>query len=576
MYLNNKETVTVEKIFINAIIYTLDKKNTIFEAMGVSKGEIVFLGTNKEAINACDDNTTLIDLRHKTIVPGFIDAYAKIPERIIMRKDDLSLFECDTIKEYLDTIREYIDTHIDKEVIYGSGWNFNKFLNRDNFYKGPNKSLLNDICSDKPIILRDITGHMLWLNDRAFEYFRITKDDVSPAGGTIEIDETGELWGTLKGNAAGLINISEVNRYSDKDLLNGLIKFQDRLHSYGITSIGLVENYSAHIPFDIYRLAEIKNNLKLKIAYGVNIRPYEIQHKTIYEQLHELKRLRIIYKSRYFDITRACFECDGLIEMHSAFLFKPYRNDNEYNADNIGRFKWDVLEFKEAVKMANRLDFNVAIECRGDNACKVSMDGIEYSQRNNNYNQCRNSIVHLDLITKYYIRRMNILGINAIIHPFWYYESRESAENEYESIGEDRIQRLYPYKSLVENNIVTAASSEYYVEDAPNPIKGIWCAVTRNLYDFRNKTESNENLMIYPKYRLNPDEKVTVLDAVRSFTIDAAYILGKEKEVGSIECGKNADFAVLDKNIFESSIEEISNINVCSTYFDGELVYTNE
>lgn len=563
MYLKNKKVFTIEKIFINGQIYTLDKKNSIFEAMGITNGKIVFLGTNKGAINASDNNTSIIDLNHKTIIPGFIDAYIKIPEKIMMTEEDLNLFDCNTIEECLDTVRKYINAHIDKDIIYGSGWDYNKFC------KAPDKKLLNNICSNKPIILRDITGHMLWLNDRAFEYFEISKDSISSIGGGIELDKNGELLGILTDNVVRLINMKEIYIYGD--YINGLIKFQNNLHSYGITSIGLVENDSAYIPFDIYKEAERKDKLKLKINYGIYIYPYEIYHKTIYEQIHELKRLNIIYKSRYFNITRACFEADGLIEMHSAFLFKPYRNGN-----NAGKFKWDILEFKEGVKMANRLDFNAAIECRGDNACKVAIDGIEYSQKNNNYSKFRNSIVHTDLITKYYIRRMKILGINAVIHPFWYYESNEHVENEYESIGEDRIQRLYPYKSLVENNIVTAASSDYYVSDEPNPIKGIWCAVTRNLYDFTNKSELNENLMICPQYRLNPEEKVTVLDAVRSFTIDAAYILGKEKEVGSIEYGKNADFVVLNKNIFESSIEEIPNIKVCRTYFDGELVYINE
>ena len=226
--------------------------------------------------------------------------------------------------------------------------------------------------------------------------------------------------------------------------------------------------------------------------------------------------------------------------------------------------------------MANRLDFDVAIECRGDNACKVAIDGIEYSQKNNNYNTCRNSMVHLDLITKYYIRRMKLLGISAIIHPFWYYENDNSVKIEYKSIGEDRIQRLYPYKTLVKNNIITAAASEYYIEDVPNPLKGIWCAVTRNLYDFKNPLYNENNIMKNPKYRLNPNERVSIQEAVRSFTIDAAYVLGKEKEVGSIEYGKNADFIVLDKNIFEIASEEIANTSVCATYFDGRLVYTSE
>lgn len=576
MHLNNKKIVVIETLFINCIIYTMDLNNSVYEAMGVSKGKIVFIGSNNEAINILDENTKIIDLGHKTVIPGFIDTYMKISENMIMRKYDLNLFNCKNVEEYLDTINQYIYKNSYREVIYGSGWNYNKFFNYNNSYKGPNKKLLNDISSDKAIVLRDITGSALWINDKAFERFGINKNTISPVGGIIELDENGELWGILKGNAVHLVNIKEIVEYRDKDYFNGFIKLQDKLHSYGITSIGLVRDKLLDMPLDIYRLLEIKDKLKLRVYYGTNIFPHEVGHKTIYEQLHELKRLKIIYKGKYFDITRACFQADGSIKMHNAFLFKPYMDNEKSDKEYLGRFMWDLLEFKEGIKMANRLDFNVSIEAQGDNACKVSIDGIEYSQKNNNDNKCRNSIVNLDLITKYYIRRMKLLGISAIIHPFWYYQSIDDTRKEYESIGEGRIQRLYPYKSLIDNSIVTGASSEYYIEDCLNPIKGIWCAVTRNLYDFKNNSNMKKDLIIEPKYRLNPTERVNILEAVRSVTINSAYILGKEKEVGSLELGKNADFIVLDKNIFESNQEEISNISVYRTYFEGKLVYIKE
>lgn len=572
MYLNNKNIVTIEKMFINGSIYTIDKKNSVYEAMGINQGKIVFLGSNNEASNLIDENTRIIDLNRRTVMPGFIDSYIKVPEQVFMKNDDLNLFRCTDMDQYMAAIREYIETHNDKDIVYGCGWDNNKIINS----KINCREVLNDLCHDKAVILRDRTGHMLWLNDKAFERYKITKYTENPIGGTIELDEKGEFTGILKDNAVNLVDIGELKNYRNKEYLAGFIRFQDRLHSYGITCVGLVEEKFVPIPFDVYRLAEMKNILKLRINYGVKILPYEIEHKTIYEQLHELKRQKIIYKSRYFDITRACFEGDGLIEMQSAFLFKCYRNENRISEDYVGRFKWELLEFKEAVKMANRLDFDTAIECSGDNACKATMDGIEYSERNNNYNKCRNSIVNLDLITKYYIRRMKLLGINAIIHPFWYYQDMNIAESQYKSIGEDRIQRLYPYKTLISNDIITASSSEYYVEDMPNPLKAIWCAATRNLYDFRKSADYGENIMLKPEYRLNPDEKVSILEAVRSFTIDAAYVLGKEKETGSLECGKNADFIILDKNIFNCSAQEIANVNVCRTYFGGELVYTNE
>ncbi|MGN0144246.1 MAG: amidohydrolase [Clostridium sp.] len=576
MGLNNREMFVIEKLFVNCIIYSMNKSNSVYRVMGVSKGKIVFLGNSVEIINIIDKNTEIIDLGQKIIIPAFIDTHIKIPERIIMNKDNLSLYNCKNVKEYLKTINDYVSANGNKRIIYGAGWDYNKFLRSNNSCKSPNKQLLNNICNNKPIILRDNTGSVLWLNDTALEYFEIDENTITPVGGTIELDERGETTGILKGHAAYLINLKDIVDYNENDYFNGFIKFQDKLHSYGITSIGLVKDGMIDIPLELYKMLYGKNLLKIRIYYGIKILPYEICHRTIYEQIHELKRLKIIYENEYFDINRACFQVDGPIRTHEAFLFKPYKDKEKSGHEYLGRFMWNLLEFKEGLKMANRLDFNTSIEAKGDNACRLAIDGIEYSRRNNNYNKCRNSIVNLELVTKYYIRRMKNLKVNAIIHPFWYYQDINDVKREYELIGEERIQRLYPYRSLIENNILTSSSSDYYVEDNPDPIKAIWCSVTRNLYDFKNNDSMPRGLIINSKYRLNPSESVDVLSAVKSFTIDAAYILGKDNEIGSIEIGKNADFIVLSKDIFKIDPAELENTFVCRTYFQGNLLYKNQ
>ena len=576
MGLNNKRIFVIEKLFINCIIYSMDIYNNIYKVMGISEGRFIFLGNSMEAANIIDENTEIIDLGNRVIVPGFIDSYIKIPEKNIMNENSLNLYDCKNVDEYLTVISHYIIANSDKKIIYGVGWDYNKFLDNDNSYKNPNKYLLNNICNDKPIILKDNTGSSLWLNDKALDYFDIDENTIPPVGGTIELDENKKTSGILKGNAVYLINIADIVDYNVKDYLNGFIKFQDRLHSYGITSVGLVKNGLLDIPLNFYGMLNERNLLKLRICYGIKILPYEIQHKTIYEQIHQLKRLKIIYENELFDINRACFQVDGQIRKRAAFLFKPYKDKEKLGDEYLGRFMWNLLEFKEGVKMANRLDFNVSIEAQGDNACRLAMDGIEYSEKNNNYNKCRNSIVGLDLITKYYVRRMKNLKINAIIHPFWYYQNIKDVERECELIGGERIQRLYPYRSLVENNILVGSSSDYYVEDNPDPIKAIWCSVTRNLYDFKKNKSMPSDLIINSKYRLNPSESIDVLSAVKSYTINAAYILGKENEIGSIEVGKSADFVVLNQNIFKSDSENIENTFVCRTYFKGKLLYKNE
>jgi len=583
MKLNKKSSSDADKIFVNGVIYSIDDKSSIHESMAIKGGSIVALGSNEEVRNYSTDKTEIVDLKFRIVLPGFIDAHCHIPERMMIKRDGLSLFDASNPWQYLKLIQSYVDSHPEEEIIYGVGWKSSDFEGEENdlnryteIFKGPNKKWLEKIRTHKPIVLKDCDSHVLWLNNKAFEYFKITKDTKAPIGGKIELDEQGELWGTLKENAIRLVDINNVQNYKDKEYLSRFIKYQNILHSYGITTIGQINEEELEMPLELYRRLEITNKLKLNVIYGTTIMPYDVCKKTIYEQIHQLKRNRIIYKTGLLDVAIAKFFADGIIEMETAHLFKQYENIDEKGAKANGIFRWDMVEFKEAITMANRLDFNVCIHAVGDFACKLAIDGIEYSINNNINHNHRNSLIHIDLITKYYKRRMKLLNINAIIQPFWFHKNVNSSKNEVQAIGEERAHREYPVKSLIDEGIVTAGSSDREVPEDPNPLNAIECAVIRNLYDFIPSRYPERVDLNDARYRLNPSERISVLEAIKIFTINAAYVLCKEKEVGSLEIGKKADFIVLDKNIFTVEPLDIHDINVVQTYFNGELVYLNQ
>lgn len=584
MDFNKKSSSYVDKIFVNGIIYSIDDKSSVYESMAIKNGHIMVLGGNEEVRNYSTNKTEIVDLKFRTVLPGFIDADCHIPERIMMKKDELSLFEASNPSQYLTLIQSYIDSHPEEKIIYGSGWKSSDFEGKENdlnryteVFKGPNKKWLEKIETNKPIVLKSSNSHILWLNNEAFKYFKITKDTKAPIGGEIELDEQGELWGTLKENAIRLVKIDNIQSYDDKVYLSTFIKYQSMLHSYGITTVSLIDEEKLEMPLELYRKLEITNKLKLRIIYGATIMPYDVCKKTIWEQMHQLKRRRIIWKTDLFDVSIAKFFADGIMEMKTAYLFKYYESIGEKCNETKGILKWDMVEFKEAITIANRLDFNVCVHAVGDFACKLAIDAIDYSVNNNNMkHNYRNSLIHMDLITKYYIRRMKLLNINAIIQPFWFYKNVNSSKNEVLVIGKQRAHREYPVKSLIDEGIVTAGSSDYEVPEVSNPLNAIECSIIRNLYDFMPSRYPERINFNDARYRLNPRERISVLEAIKIFTINAAYVLGKEKEVGSLEVGKKADFIVLDKNIFTTESLDIHDINIVQTYFNGELVYLNE
>jgi len=580
---NKKSSSGTDKIFVNGVIYSIDSNSSVYESMAIKDGIIVALGSNEEVDNYSNDETEIVDLKFSIVLPGFIDAHCHITERMSIKKHGLSLFDASNPCQYLKLIQSYVDSHPEEKIIYGVGWKSSAFEGEENdsnryteVFKGPNKKWLEKIITDKPIVLKDCDNHALWLNNQAFEYFKITKDTKFPVGGKIELDEHGELWGTLKENATRLVNIDNAQKYNDKDYLSRFMKYQSILHSYGITTINLIDEEQLEMPLELYKRLEITNKLKLNIIYGVTIMPYNVCKKTICEQIHQLKRNRIIYKTDLFDISIAKFFADGIIEIETAYLFKSYGTIDEKSTAANGIFRWDMVEFKEGITMANRLDLNVCIHAVGDCACKLAIDAIQYSDQNNIIHRYRNSLVHINLITKYYIRRMKLLNINAIIQPFWFYKNLNSSKNEVLAIGEERVQREYPLKSLIDEGIVTAGFSDLDVITKADPLNGIECAIIRNLYDFIPSGYPQKVDMNDARYRLNPSERISVLEAIKMFTINAAYVLGKEKEVGSLEIGKKADFIVLDKDIFTIEPLDVHDINIESTYFNGELVYLNE
>lgn len=573
MYLNKHNMIYMDKIFINAVIYTIDIKNRMYQAIGIKDGKIRALGTNDEVMMFAGTNTEIVDLNQNCILPGFVDPYSSIPEDLML-KNGVSLFNYNNIEDYIEIVSRYIKKNNNSNVIWCTGWRY-----EDEFrHKG---EWINSIECTKPIVAIDYNNEVILLNRYAVKYFNITPRRVPPIGGLIEIelDESDREYAFLKGNAVNLVNTVSCYKMRDEDYEKAIIAYGKRLNSYGITTVSIGNRELKEIPMELYRKIEDKNMLTVRTRCRIKILPSEICKKTIYVQTHEIKRNRILYQSELFDISMGEIDVDGRLEVGLAYLFKTYRNVESHiniNKEYKGQFMWHMIEFIEAIKMANRLDINMLINARGDYACKIAMDGIEYSARNNENHDYRNTINHLDLITKYYIRRMKLLNTNALIQPYWFFRENSANYCAVSSIGEDRMHRLYPFKSIINEGIVTGASSDYYVRDKSNPIYAVWCAVCRNLYEFNNEGYPDKVNMNDSKYMLNPGEKVTVLDAIKAMTINAAYILGMEKEIGSIELGKRADFIVVDYDIFKVHPMRIKDIKVNKTYLNGRLVYVNE
>lgn len=576
-------------IILNAKIYTVDSDNSVKEALVIDGNKIAYVGTNEGAQEFIDRSLALgesiefvdlmsaldsdevkgslkvIDLQGHAVLPGLIDSHIHPPGTALTDLYEVSLYGLDSVEQCKDAIRAFIERNKGIDTVYGRGWSLGIFKG-DEVSKGPRKEHLDDVSRDIPIILRAYDGHTLWLNSKAFEKFGIDKNTPCPAGGKIEIDDdTKEVWGTLKESATHLVKEGE---YTDYQYQKAFELFQKKIHKFGVTSILSLSGFKWGIQPQVYKKLIDENKLKMRISAGFSISPGEDP----IEQIDRIKAIRDNFDSDYFKTTTVKLLADGVVEGTTASLIEPYELEAGKGNDYCGEFLWDRDKLPIAIEKANREGFSIHVHSVGDNATKTMLDAIEEVEDSNH----RNALTHLQLVRAEDIYRFKKLNVIASVQPYWHMKGPNWWDVvDYKLVGK-RAEAEYPLNSFVKAGVKIASSSDHSVTPIPNPFFAMQAGVTRNLYNAGYFGARDVKDMDEPQWLLNKDERVSVCDIVRSFTINGAYLIFRDDEIGSIEVGKCADFIVLDRDIFEINPVDIGNTQVLMTFFDGKVVYKKE
>ena len=569
-------------IIVNAKIYTVDCKSSVREALEIEDSKITYVGTNEgahvyinesldagesiefmdlmSAIDLNDSESTslkVIDLKGSPVIPGLIDSHIHPPGTSLVDLYEVSLYGLTSVEECKNAIRCFIKNNKGIDVVYGRGWSLGIFEGEE-LSKGPKKEHLDEVSTEIPIILRAYDGHTLWLNSKAFEKFGIDKNTPCPQGGKIELDdETKEVWGTLKESATHLVKEGD---YVDCQYKEAFELFQEKMHKFGITSILSLSGFKWGIQPQVYRKLIDEGKLKLRVSSGISISPEE----DIVEQIDRIKSIREKFDSDYFKTTSVKLLADGVVEGATASLIEPYEL-----GDYCGEFLWDRAKLSKAISKANREGFSIHVHSVGDNATKIMLDTIE-ELGDKDY---RNTLTHLQLVRPQDIYRFKKLNVIASVQPYWHMKGPNWWDVvDYKLVGK-RAESEYPLNSFVKAGVKIASSSDHSVTPIPNPFFAMQAGVTRNLYNAAYFGAEPVEDMDEPQWLLNKDERVSVDDILRSFTINGAYLIFRDDEIGSIEVGKYADFVVLDRDIFEINPVEIGDTEVLMNFFDGEIVY---
>jgi len=556
-----------DTVLMNATVYTIDASNTVAEAIALKDGKIAFVGSNDGAKAFIGPNTQAVDLKGKVVMPGMIDSHVHPPGVALTELYSINLYVDVTREGTLKIIKDYIEANPDLQEYWGTGYT----VGIGESGKGPRREWLDAICSDKPIILTSNDGHNMWMNTKAFEMNGITKDTPVPEGGLVHLDpSTGELWGSLT-DAQTLVTMEQT--FSDDQMVKAMDAFQDQMHAWGYTGIISVSGKSVFeqlLPLEKAGKLKLRANTSYQFKSGNSAMAGETD-MTFEKELSEAKALRAQQTDR-LRLTTAKFFADGVVEGSTAYLTEPYAvsDDPGYK----GMLYYDMDELERQFSAVLKDGFQIHVHSIGDAATQSVLDALEYAQKADGNTGYRNAITHLQLVREQDIPRFAELGVIATVQPFWHMkEPYWWSDVEYILIGEDRAYHEYPLQSFFKNGVTVTSSGDHPVSPVNNPFWAIEAGVTRNLenaefYGVDDITDIDD-----PTWLLDPEERASVLDMVKAYTINGAYAQFREKENGSLEKGKYADLIVVDKDIFKVDPLAIDSIQVLATVFNGEVVY---
>jgi predicted amidohydrolase YtcJ len=544
-------------VFTNGAVYTVDAVRSWARAVAVKDGRIALVGSDDDVREAIGPGTEVIDLRGRMLLPGFQDAHV---HPVLGGLDLLQcgLHDAGSLPEYERIIRAYAQSHPDAPWILGGGWSMDVFS-----HGTPTKDVLDRLVPDRPVFLPNRDGHGAWVNTRALEIAGIGRDTPDPADGRIERDAGGEPSGTLHEGAMTLV--SDLSpRPTDEEMYAGLTAGQGYMHALGITAWqdAIVEATGNANNFDPYLRAGARGDLTARVVGAL----WWDRHRGL-EQIEDLVALRERGSAGRFAATSVKIMQDGVCENFTAAVLEPYLDGHGHPTDNRGISFVEPELLNEAVTQLDALGFQVHFHSLAERAVREALDAIEAARAANGRNDLRHHLAHIQVVHPDDIPRFRELDVVANAQPLWAAHEGQMDELTIPFLGHPRATWQYPFASLARSGAVLAMGSDWSVSTA-DPLQEIHVAVNRQMpADYPYRVENREVFI--------PEERLDLAAAIAGFTMGTAYVNHLEDRTGSIEVGKWADLAVVDRNVFAHPAAEIGSAAVELTFVEGERVYAS-
>ena len=543
-----------DMLIVNAEIYTVDGAKTWAEAMALKDGKIIYVGSLQESKKFQTKLTKIIDCEGRFIMPAFYDLHCHILQAVL-DEERYCKIQSNTIEGTIKKIQDGITKQKKNSWITGAGY-FPELFSE----AGPNKGLLDSLIPDKPAFFYDIGYHNIWANSKALQLAQINKETVyKDHDDWIAKDKiTGEPTGWIKEDARELVtHLAPKANYLQADLKFIFSRVANILAENGIVSVQDPSSFDINL-LKLYHSADSMGLINsFNVSFGL---PYLIKNDklSLDQRLSDLIAISEKYKSKNVKTKTVKLFIDGTLESKTAAVLEPYLNSLER-----GTLLYDSLQLKIIIQKLDSAGFQLHFHATGDRAVRASLDGIEYAIQVNGNNFRRHQIAHANLPLPFDILRFRKLGVIANMQLWWMDNSTYYTDLLPSIIGKNRVQQLHPFKSFSNQGSLLSVGSDYPATPL-SPFEAIQKAITRKDIDSKNEQIIGEK------------ECLDLPETIAAFTIGGAYAQFMEKEAGSLEIGKWADFILLDKNLFAIDPMEIHKIKLLKTFYRGNEVLKNK
>ena len=527
------------RLYLGGDIYTVDENLPEAEAVAVKDGKIIAVGPVEICSKKLGSGHEVINLNGSCLMPGFIDTHLH-PILMIYFNMNVDMRGCENMDQVKDKIRQMAKKE-DKPEAWVVGLQFDEEeLDEPRF---PDRHDLDKACPDRPAVIIKHDGHTLFANTKALEAAKIFKNTADPPGGKIGREPDGVPSGVLFETASQLV-MGCMPTPDLESLKKGADYTFAKLAGQGITTIGAVLQTDEEGPagssgaFDVLGMIMLQEQVPMNMHSLLISKSADKIKEAMNSTLHQNKLC-----GRRIDGIKIYM--DGTFGACTALMEKPFSD----NLNSTGFLTTDKDVIYDRMLQVHNAGLQIAVHAIGDKANRLCVNMYDKLLTENPREGCRHRIEHASILNQKTIDDMARLGLVASVQPLFIHSEKHWL---HKRVGTDRARMTYPFRSMLDAGIKLAGASDAPVEST-DVLHAIQCCVLREGFE--------------------PHQGITTAEAVRMFTLDAAFSQFEDDIRGSITVGKQADMVVLSKNPIKTDPVDIRNIRVEKTICNGKIIY---